>query len=133
MHLVDSCVLLDVLTGDSKWESWSSRAIVRASNEGRLVINPVVYAEVCPSFDRIEEVDDFLHLDDFDREEIPYEAAFLAAQAYTAYRKRGGQKTAPLPDYFIGAHAVIRSYRLITRDTQRFRTYFPTLELIHPN
>lgn len=130
--LIDSCVLLDLFTEDPKWEAWSSEAIGQARDTGRLVINPIVYAEVSVRFATIEELDEILSPDDFDREDLPYEAAFLAGKAFAAYRKRGGQKTSPLPDFYIGAHAAIRRYRLITRDAERYRTYFPSLELIAP-
>ncbi|MBB5966758.1 type II toxin-antitoxin system VapC family toxin [Planomonospora venezuelensis] len=133
MTLVDSCVLLDVLTEDPKWADWSGERIIQARDEGRLVINPIVYAEVCPSFDSIESLDQIISAEDYEREQIPYEAAFLAGQAFSAYRQRGGQKTSPLPDFFIGAHAAVKSYRLITRDMARYRTYFPTIELITPD
>lgn len=130
--LVDSNVLFDILTEDARWQPWSSRALARAADDGRLVINPIVYAELSVGFDTIEEADNALPLTIFDREPIPYDAAFLAAKAYAAYRRRTGTKTSPLPDFYIGAHAAVSDYRLLTRDVARYRTYFPKLTLIAP-
>jgi predicted nucleic acid-binding protein len=130
--LVDSNVLFDILTTDARWQPWSSRALEQAAEEGRLVINPIVYAELSVGFDTIEEVDSALPPTIFDREPIPYAAAFLAAKAYAAYRRRAGNKTSPLPDFYIGAHAAVSGYRVLTRDTARYRTYFPKLTLIAP-
>lgn len=130
--LVDSSVILDIVTEDPAWTSWSGNALAAAMDEGRLVINPVVYAEVSVGFDRIEDLDDALPAEDFRREDLPYEAGFLAGKAFLIYRGRGGRKLSPLPDFYIGAHAAVRSYRLLTRDVARYRTYFPTVELIAP-
>jgi predicted nucleic acid-binding protein len=97
-----------------------------------LAINPIVYAEVSTGFDLIEDLDDVVSADDFRREALPYEAGFVAGKAYLAYRRRGGQKRSPLPDFYIGAHAAVRGYRLLTRDASRYRTYFPRVTLIAP-
>jgi predicted nucleic acid-binding protein len=131
--LVDSNILLDVMTEDASWLSWSVSAIERAADTSRLVINPVIYAEASVRFTRIEELDAALPSDLFEREPIPYEAAFLAGKAYLAYRRRGGTRRSPLPDFFIGAHAAVSSYRLLTRDSARYRAYFPKLSLIAPD
>ncbi|WP_370020737.1 type II toxin-antitoxin system VapC family toxin [Planotetraspora sp. GP83] len=130
--LVDSCVLLDIATNDAKWADWSDHAVAQARDEGRVVINPVVYAEVSVGFSTIEAFDQVLPPEDFEREDVPYEAAFLAGKAHLAYRRRGGEKRSPLPDFFIGAHAAVRKYRLLTRDPARYRTYFSGLEVIAP-
>lgn len=130
--LVDSCVLLDVLTEDPTWSGWSSGALARARDQGRLVVSPLVYAEVSVGFDRVEDLDDAVPPKDFEREALPYGAGFLAGKAFVAYRRRGGERRSPLPDFYIGAHAAVRRYRLLTRDTARYRTYFPTVELIAP-
>jgi predicted nucleic acid-binding protein len=130
--LVDSAVILDIVTEDPAWSQWSEDALARARDEGELVINPIVYAEVSIGFDRIEDLDDVVPAQDFRREELPYEAGFLAGKAFLAYRKRGGQKHSPLPDFYIGAHSAIRGYRLLTRDAPRYRTYFPTVRLVAP-
>ena len=130
--LVDSNVLLDIFTEDSRWLSWSSAALEQAANESRLIINPVIYAEVSIRFERIEELDEALPATMFEREDIPYEGAFLAGKAFLAYRRRSGTKTSPLPDFYVGAHASIHSYSVLTRDVSRYRTYFPRLPLISP-
>jgi hypothetical protein len=130
--LVDSCVLLDVLTDDPKWAGWSEGQLASARDDGPLIVNPLVYAEVSTGFDRIEDLDDALPAADFIRDELPYEAGFIAGKAFLKYRKRGGRRRSPLPDFYIGAHAAVRHYRLLTRDTGRYRTYFPTVELIAP-
>ena len=130
--LVDSNVLLDVLTEDARWFSWSTGAMAKAAEVSRLVINPVIYAEVSARFTSIEDLEEALPKSMFEREPIAYEAAFLAGKAFMAYRRHGGSKSSPLPDFFIGAHAVIAGYRLITRDAVRYRTYSPKLGLIAP-
>jgi hypothetical protein len=130
--LVDSSVLLDILTDDPAWLTWSADALARAGDEGRLVINPIVYAEVSTGFDRIEDLDEAVPASDFERQQLPYQAGFLAGKAFLDYRKRGGQRWSPLPDFYIGAHAAVSSYRLLTRDAARYRTYFPSVELIAP-
>ena len=131
--LVDANVLLDVMTEDPRWLAWSAEAIERVADRHRLVINPVIYAEVSIRYSRIEDLDAALPNTMFDREAIPYEAAFLAGKCFAVYRRRGGTKPSPLPDFFIGAHAAIAGYSLITRDAARYRTYFPKLPLIAPD
>jgi predicted nucleic acid-binding protein len=130
--LVDSGVILDIVTDDPAWSQWSADALAHAADDGPLVINPIVYAEVSVGFDRIEDLDDVVPADDFQRETLPYEAGFLAGKAFLAYRRRGGQKRSPLPDFYIGAHAAVRGYRLLTRDAARYRTCFATVTLISP-
>jgi predicted nucleic acid-binding protein len=129
---VDSNVLLDLFTVDSRWYAWSSEAIALAGDSARLVINPIVYAEISLRFSEIERLDAVLDQVAITREPIGYEAAFLAGKAFVAYRRRGGERRSPLPDFFIGAHAVVAGYRLLTRDAGRYRNYFPTLALIAP-
>ncbi len=130
--LVDSNVILDVVTDDSAWGDWSSSALASAAQRGRLVINPLIYAEVACGFARIEELDAALPAEYFTRESLPWPAAFLAAQAFLAYRRRGGSRPTPLPDFFIGAHAAVAGYTLLTRDRRRYKTYFPKLRLVEP-
>lgn len=130
--LVDSSVILDIVTEDPGWAEWSAGALARVRDDGPLVINPIVYAEVSTGFDRIEDLEDAVPSDDFRREALPYEAGFVAGKAFLAYRRRGGQKRSPLPDFYIGAHAAVRGYRLLTRDAARYRTYFPTVTLVAP-
>jgi len=130
--LVDSNVLLDVASGDAVWDDWSSSTLERVADEAVLVINPLVYAEVSVGFPAIEEIEAALPADLYLREDLPYEAAFLAGKCFLRYRQSGGAKRSPLPDFYIGAHAAVAGYRLLTRDPTRYRTYFPTLELIAP-
>ncbi|MGC1183816.1 MAG: type II toxin-antitoxin system VapC family toxin [Candidatus Dormiibacterota bacterium] len=130
--LVDSSVLLDILTEDAEWSNWSQQALAQARDAGRLAINPIVYAEVSTGFDTIEDLDDAVAVRDFEREPLPYEAGFLAGKVFLAYRNRGGQRRSPLPDFYIGAHAAVRGYRLLTRDVARYRTYFPSVLLVTP-
>jgi predicted nucleic acid-binding protein len=130
--LIDSNVLLDLMTEDEVWSSWSMAAIERAADRHRLIINPIIYAEVSMRYSRVEDLDEALPRSFLDREPIPYEGAFLAAKAYQSYRRRGGQRRSTLPDFFIGAHAAIAGYQLLTRDVSRYRTYFPKLPLITP-
>ena len=130
--MIDSNVLLDVMSEDQSWFDWSSEQLARAADTSRLVINPVIYAEVSVRFTKVEDVEDALPRSSFDREPIPYEAAFLAGKAFVAYRRRGGLRGSTLPDFLVGAHAAVAGYQLITRDPHRFRTYFPALELIAP-
>ena len=131
--LIDANVLLDVMTEDARWLAWSAEAIARAADRYRLVINPIIFAEISIRYSRIEELDAALPKTMFDREAIPYEAAFLAGKSFLAYRRRGGAKRSPLPDFFIGAHAAVAGYRLMTRDAARYLTYFPKLPLIAPD
>jgi predicted nucleic acid-binding protein len=130
--MVDSNVLIDVTAGNPTWEDWSSSWIKRLADEALLVINPLIFAEVSIGFDSIEALDDALPTDLYQRMELPYEAAFLAGKAFRDYRRRGGLRSSPMPDFCIGAHAAIAGYRLLTRDPARYRTYFPRVELIAP-
>jgi hypothetical protein len=130
--LVDSNVLLDVLTEDPRWYRWSATALARCADESDLVINPIVYAEVSIRFETIEELDDVLAPDFFQRSPLPWDAAFLAGKCFLEYRRRGGRKQTPLPDFYIGAHAAVAGIALLTRDAARYRAYFPKLHLIVP-
>jgi len=131
--LVDSNVLLDIMTEDPRWFSWSAGAIESTADRFRLVINAIVYAEVSIRYSRIEDLDLALPRTMFDREPIPYDAAFLAGKVFVVYRRQGGSRPSPLPDFFVGAHAAVAGYRVMTRDTARYRTYFPKLPLIAPD
>jgi predicted nucleic acid-binding protein len=130
--LVDSNILLDIATKDPIWFDWSSQALEAAANESPLIINAIIYAEVSIRFGRIEELESAIPATLYRREPLPFEAAFLAGKAFLRYRRRGGARVRPLPDLYIGAHAAIAQYRLLTRDPRRYRTYFPTVELIAP-
>ena len=132
MPLIDTNVLFDLITNDPIWADWSLRQIDMQALRDRLVINPIVYAELSISFDRAEEVDDFLRGAGIEVEEMPRPALFLAGKAFQTYRARGGTKTGVLSDFFIGAHAATEGIGLLTRDVQRYRSYFPTITLITP-
>lgn len=129
--LVDSCVILDVVTGDPKWCDWSAEHLAQARDEGVLVINPLIYAEISVGFDTLEDLEAVLG-GDYERHPMPWSAAFLAGKAFRRYRANGGQKRSPLPDFYIGAHAAVAGFTLLTRDSSRYRTYFPRLSLVHP-
>jgi predicted nucleic acid-binding protein len=130
--LVDSNVLLDSATEDPKWQAWSERMLTELADSAVLVINPVIFAEISAAFETIEETEVLFPPEDFRREEIPYEAAFLAGKCHLRYRRLGGARDRTLPDFLIGAHAAVRGYRLLTRDGARYRTYFPRLEVVGP-
>ena len=131
--LVDSNVLLDIATDDPQWASWSTATLERAANEAILVINALIYAEVSIGFDSIEALEAALPPELYRREHLPYEAAFLANKAFLHYRRTGGTRRSPLPDFYIGAHAAVAGYQLLTRDAARYRSYFPTVGLIAPD
>jgi len=131
--LVDSNVLLDVLTEDPAWGEWSAGALAAAADESALAINPIVYAEVSIGFERIEDLDDALPADTFQRLPLPWPAAFLAGKCFLAYRRAGGDRRSPLPDFYIGAHAAVAGMALLTRDAARYTTYLPKLRLIAPD
>jgi predicted nucleic acid-binding protein len=130
--LIDTNVLFDLLTNDPIWADWSLRQIENQALRDRLVINPVVYAELSTSFDHYEEVDAFLRGAGIEVDEMPRPALFLAGKAFQTYRARGGTKTGVLSDFFIGAHAVAEGISLLTRDVRRYRSYFPRIKLIAP-
>ncbi len=117
---------------DKMWFDWSSLALTQAANESAVVINPIIFAEVSTKFQKIEELDMVLPLELCRRDQLPYAAAFLAARAFVKYRRKGGSRTAPMPDFYIGAHAEVSEFRVLTRDPRRFRRYFPKVELIAP-
>lgn len=130
--LVDSNIIIDLASQDEEWLDWSASALERAAATGPLVINPIVYAEVSIDYQRIEELDAAVPSAYFERRPLPWAAAFLAGKCFAQYRKRGGKKTAPLPDFYIGAHAAVEGLTLLTRDPRRYRAYFPKLSIIAP-
>lgn len=130
--LIDSNVLIDVLDGDPFWSRRSAASLEAVGAEGPVVINQVIYAEVSVRYEDTDELDRDLPIDIFQREQLPWPAAFLAGKAFSEYRRRGGRRRSPLPDFFIGAHAAVAGLRLLTRDATRYRTYFPTVELVAP-
>lgn len=129
---MDSNVMLDIMTEDPDWSEWSASALQRQADRSILVINPLVYAEVSIRFERIEDLDDALPATLFRRDPLPWEAAFLAGKSFLAYRRRGGARHTPLPDFYVGAHAAVAGMTLLTRDSSRYRSYFPSLEIIAP-
>jgi predicted nucleic acid-binding protein len=131
--LVDSNVLLDVLTEDPVWFEWSSAALAELAEAQVLAINPIIYAEVSIAFERIEDLDSVLGPELFQRQPLPWPAGFLAGKCFVRYRERGGLRRSPLPDFYIGAHAALTDSVLLTRDASRYRTYFPQLRIHAPD
>jgi predicted nucleic acid-binding protein len=129
--LVDSNVLLDIFSDDPTWFDWSSDTLADLAERAVLVINPIIYAEVSVQFDRVEQLDEAL-AGQFQREALPWEAGFLAGKCYLSYRRRGGERRSPLPDFYIGGHAAVRGMTLLTRDAARYRSYFPGLQIVAP-
>lgn len=132
MILIDSNVLIDVATRDPTWFEWSRSMLEAAADHHELCINPIIYAEVSIRYASQADFDEAFPADEFRRQPIPYSAAFLAAKAHSAYRRRGGTRTSTLPDFFIGAHALVAGYSLLTRDPRRIRRYFSSVDLIAP-
>ncbi|MGE0314403.1 MAG: type II toxin-antitoxin system VapC family toxin [Lautropia sp.] len=130
--MVDTNVLVDVLQDDPQWADWSIGQMRAQATLHALVIDPVIYAELSLSFSTIEALDDVVQTLALELREIPRPALFLAAKAFAQYRRRGGSKSQVLPDFFIGAHAAVEGWPLLTRDANRFRTYFPSLEVLAP-
>lgn len=128
---MDSNVLLDLFTDDPKWAPWSESRLAEAFDAGQVIINPIVYAEISVAFERIETLDDALP-PQLEREQLPWEAGFLAGKCFLAYRRRGGTRRSPLPDFYIGAHAAVTGRALLTRDPGRYRSLLPALALISP-
>ena len=130
--LVDSNILLDISTNDAAWGDWSTEALAACAEHTMLVINPIIYAEVSIGYATIEELDAALPSSLYQRDPLPWEAGFLAGKCFLAYRKRGGSRSTPLPDFYIGAHAAIEHLALLTRDAASYRTYFPKVEILAP-
>jgi predicted nucleic acid-binding protein len=130
--LVDSNVIIDVAENDPHWGFWSAERLIELRTGNLLVINPIIYAEVAVAYVRPEDLERVLRQELFRREHLPWDAAFLAGRCFREYRRRGGPRPSPMPDFFIGAHAAVMGYRLLTRDKGRYRSYFPTVELITP-
>lgn len=133
MTLVDTNVLLDLVTNDAVWADWSIAQLEVASLTGPLLINDVIYSELSVRYERIEELDAFIEEAGLELIALPRAALFLAGKVFTQYRRAGGSRTGVLPDFFIGAHAAIQKLPLLTRDVGRYRSYFPTVELITPD
>ena len=131
--LVDSCVLLDLFTNDLNWANWSENTLEKYSQTNTLYINSIVYTEVSIGFSKIEEVEAAIDALGIKVLELPREVLFLTGRVFLKYRKNKGTKTSPLPDFFIGTHASVAQFCLLTRDTARYKTYFPQVELIYPS
>lgn len=130
--LLDTNVLLDIATADPTWLAWSEREFEAAAAQGPILINPIIYAELAPAFATKADLDSWLDPQVFQRLPLPFDAGWLAAQAFLSYRRAGGMKSSPLPDFYIGAHAEVERLTLVTRDAARYRTYFPSVALITP-
>jgi len=130
--LVDSNVLIDLFDDDSQFQGWSEAMLAKAANRGRLVINPIILAELAAGFASFETLNEVLPPEYVQREALPWDAAFLAARAYVIYRRAGGKRRSPLPDFYIGAHAAVAGHTLLTRDCRRYRHYFPKLRIVSP-
>jgi predicted nucleic acid-binding protein len=130
--LVDTNILLDLVTNDADWAAWSLARLEEASLAGPILINDIIYAETSIRYDRIEDLDTMLHDAMIEMAPIPRPALFLAGKAFQQYRAAGGARTGVLPDFFIGAHAAVEGWPLLTRDARRYRTYFPRVTLIAP-
>jgi predicted nucleic acid-binding protein len=130
--LIDSNVILDILTEDKNWFSWSSETLMKYADESPLAINPIIYAEVSIRFERIEDLEAALEPRFFSKLDLPWEAAFLAGKCFLKYRQRTGSRRSPLPDFYIGAHAAVLKTPLITRAKARYESYFPKLKIIAP-
>lgn len=132
MVLVDANVLLDILTDDPKWLSWSEEQLLAVVETDQAAVNPIIYAELGAAYRTKAELERALAGWPLRRLQLPYEAAFPAAQAFLLYRRKGGQCRSPLPDFYIGAHAAVEGLTVLTRDAPRYRTYFPKVKLISP-
>jgi len=130
--LVDSCILIDVLANDPRWANWSLDQLERLGSVAPLVINPIILAEISPRFERALDLEAALAGLPLLREALPWDAAFLAGQAFKIYLQVQGTKTSPMPDFYIGAHALVGNLQLLTRDAARYRSYFPKLALVAP-
>jgi hypothetical protein len=131
-YLFDTNVLLDIATADPAWLPWSKGQFQTLAAQGPVFINPIIYAELAPAFGSVHELDRWLDPAFFQRLALPYAAGWLASQAWQKYRRSGGMKASPLPDFYIGAHASVENRTLVTRDTSRYRSYFPNITLIAP-
>lgn len=131
--IVDSNVLIDIQQRDADWYDWSRSALEREGERSVLVINPIIYAEVAHGYDRLDQLDGAVPEDVYRREPLPWTAAFIAAKVHAEYRRRGGLRRAILPDFYIGAHALVAGLVVLTRDARRYRSYFPRVELVAPD
>lgn len=131
-YLIDSCILLDILTDDPQWADTSQSLLDQHSLEGELLINPIIYTEISIGYAQQADLDEVIKVMALSWEEIPHQALFLTGKVFLSYRKNKGNKIHPMPDFYIGAHAQMAHHSIITRDTTRYRTYFPEVKLITP-
>ena len=134
MHpvLIDSNILIDIFSNDKEWGDWSRDQLTILANTTMLYINPIVYSEISIGFERIEELDECLSILPLSYQELPRDALFLAGKAFLRYRRKNGNKISPLPDFYIGAHAAVKEWQVITRDPNRMAYYFPTIRILSP-
>lgn len=132
LTLVDSNIILDIVTENPQWYAWSSGSLAKFGDDGGVAINPLIYAESSAKYESIEDFEFAISLMNFQRLSLPWEAAFIAAKCHLKYKKSGGAKTSPLPDFYIGAHAAVSGLQLLTRDAKRYKNYFPKLKIIAP-
>jgi predicted nucleic acid-binding protein len=133
MILGDSNVIIDVLSQDATWRHWSEAALAEAADQDELAINPIIHAEIASGFATMADLDDRLGVEVFRRLALPYDAGFIAGRAFVDDRRRGGLRTSSLSDFYIGAHAALGGFGLLTRDARRYAGYFPKVRLISPN
>jgi len=133
VFLVDTNVLIDLANVSPAWQAWSRQALATAMRTGEVAINPIIYAELSVAYDTIETLDAALDALGVRRRPLPFEAGFLAGRAFLAYRRAGGARASPMPDFYIGAHAAIEGLTLITRDPRRVQTYFPKVAVVSPS
>ena len=131
-YLVDSCILLDILTDDPQWAGISQDLLETSSRKAELFINPLIYTEISIGYTEQADLDKVVNIMALSWEEIPQKALFLTGKAFLSYRRNQGTKLRPMPDFYIGAHAQIQGYTILTRDVSRYKTYFPTVQLITP-
>jgi predicted nucleic acid-binding protein len=133
VFLIDTNLIVDIVNDNPTWVEWSESVLSDAAHVGPVYINPIVYAEVSLAYDTIEALNSALGVLGITREPLPFEAGFLAGRAYLAYRRAGGTRSSPMPDFYIGAHAVVAGLTVLTRDPRRIRNYFPTVKIIAPS
>jgi predicted nucleic acid-binding protein len=131
--LVDANVIIDVLTQNEVRGEWSAAALAEAADRDEIGINPIIYAEIAAGFATMAEMDTHVGAAAFRRLALPYEAGFVAGRAFVEYRRRGGVRTLPFPDFYIGAHAAVSGLKLLTRDLRRYAGYFPMVSMIAPD
>ena len=132
MVLVDANVLIDVLTDDPDWADWSAAKLIEAIESDALAVNPIIYAEVAAAYKTVKAFERALIAWPLEQLALPYAAAWPASQAFLRYRREGGKRQTPMPDFYIGAHALVEGHIILTRDVARYRTYFPKVPLITP-